>query len=146
MVDEVQLLRAAADVFVRRVDEVDADVVLGAGPAPGGELVHDGVVAVFVLDGVLVDAGAEDALLLGVDHDAVARSSSAVMSMLRSLSTESQSKVGFISRMKRFSPKPDGGIRGLVGVLGVGVEAAGAALQGVARFDVHAAVARPPGP
>jgi hypothetical protein len=67
VIDEVELVRAAADVLVGWVDEVDADVVLGAGPAPGLELVHQRVVAVLVLDGVLVDAGGVDALLLGVD-------------------------------------------------------------------------------
>ena len=47
-------------------------MVFSAGPAIGGELVHDAAIAVFVFDGIFVDAGGEDALLLGVDDDAVA--------------------------------------------------------------------------
>jgi hypothetical protein len=112
VVDEVELLRAAADVLVRRIDEVDADVVLGGGPAPGGELVHVLVVAVFVLDGILIDAarcrcsapwrGRRCRGCRGLP-------SALLMSILRSWSTESQSKVGFICRMKRLSPSPAGG-------------------------------------
>ena len=34
--DQIEFLRAAADVLVGRVDEINADVVLGAGPAPRG--------------------------------------------------------------------------------------------------------------
>ena len=70
MADQFEFRGAAAEVFGGRVDEIDADVVLGARPAVGRNLVLHGVVAVFVLDGVLVDAGAEDPLFLGVDHDA----------------------------------------------------------------------------
>ena len=70
MADQFHLGGAAAEVFGGRIDEPDADVVLGAGPAVGGNLVLHGVVAVFVLDGILVEAGAQDPLFLGVDDDA----------------------------------------------------------------------------
>ena len=84
---------AAAEVLDGRVDEPDADVILGAGPAVGRDLVLHAGVAVFVLDGVLIDALAEDALLLGVDDDARAPVRGAHSSMLRSASTVIQSKV-----------------------------------------------------
>jgi len=104
VVDEVEALRAADDVLSRGVDEVDAHVVLGRGPSPGLELVHGGVVAVLVLDGVFVEASGEEGLLLGVYGELFGR---VAFEWLRSLSTDRQSKVGFMSwRMKRLSPSP----------------------------------------
>jgi hypothetical protein len=70
MADQFQLGSAAAQVFGGWVDEKDANVILGAGPAVGGDFVLHGVVAVFVLDGVLIVAGAQDPLFLGMDDDA----------------------------------------------------------------------------
>ena len=133
---------AAADVLVGRVDEVDADVVLGAGPAPGGEFVHDGVVAVFVLDGVLVDAGGEDALLLGVNDDAVAQVAVGDHEHV-AVVVDGEPVEGAVHGFEDEAALAfaGGGVGGRVGVLGVGVEAAGAALEGVAGFDVQAAAA-----
>ena len=73
VVDEVELFGAAADVFGGGVDEVDADVVFGAGPAPGGEPVHARRCSCICARPSFVDAGEEDLLLLGVDDDAVAQ-------------------------------------------------------------------------
>src|SRR6185369_5768994 len=68
--DQFLLRRAAAQVFDGRVDEPDADVVPGARPTISGNLVLDGIVAVFVFDGVFVNALAHNPLLLRVDLDA----------------------------------------------------------------------------
>ena len=57
-----------------------------------GKLIRFGTIAVFVLDGIFVDAGGEDALFLGVDDDARAQIVIVDMGMLRSASTESQLK------------------------------------------------------
>ena len=105
VVDQIQLLRAAADVLVGWVDEVDADVVLGAGPAPGLQFVHQGVVAVLVLDGVLIDAGGIDALLLGVNRDGP---SGACAHQLVAVLVDGEPVEGGVhsSRMKRLSPSP----------------------------------------
>ena len=46
------------------VNQINSDVVFGAGEAPRGMLVHDAAVSVLVLDGVLIDAGFQDGLLL----------------------------------------------------------------------------------
>ncbi len=70
MADQFLLGCAAAEVFDGRVDEPDADVVFGAGPSVGGDFVLDGVVAVFMFDGIFVDALAHDPLFLGVNDDA----------------------------------------------------------------------------
>src|SRR5262249_10998283 len=68
--DQLLLGGAAADVLDGRVDEPDADAVLRARPAVGGDLVRDGGVTVLVLDRVLVGPLGQDALLLGVDDHA----------------------------------------------------------------------------
>ena len=70
MADQFLFGSAAAQVFDGRVDEPDADVILRARPAISRNFVLDGVVTVFVLDGIFVVAGAQNALLLRVDDDA----------------------------------------------------------------------------
>ena len=72
MAVQFQLGRTAAEIFDSGVDEPDADVILGAGPAVGGGLVLDAGVAVFVLDGILVRPGVHDPLFFRVDDHAVA--------------------------------------------------------------------------
>ena len=64
---EVDAGRATAEVLDGGVNEPRANMVLRTGPAVGLGLVLHAGVAVFVLDGVLVDALAHDALLFGVD-------------------------------------------------------------------------------
>ncbi len=66
---EIDPRRAAADVFVRGVDEPDADVIPGAGPSISRQLIHLGTITVFVLDRVLIDAGGQNPLLLGMNDD-----------------------------------------------------------------------------
>ncbi len=64
------LLRsAAAEVLDRRIDEPNANVLLGARPTVGRNLVLHRVVTVFVLDGVFVNALAHDPLFFGMHHD-----------------------------------------------------------------------------
>ena len=146
VVDQVELLRAAADVLIRRVDEVDADVVLGAGPSPGLKPVHHGVVAVLVFDGVGVDAAQQDALLLGVDDDALAQVRIGGHQLV-AVPVDGEPVEGWVHRLQDEAALALARrrIRCLVGVLGVGVEAADTALHGIARLDVHAAAARAAG-
>ena len=67
MVDQIQLVRPAANVLVGGVHEIDSDVVFGAGPSPGLQLVHQGVIAVLVLHRILINARRVDALFLSVN-------------------------------------------------------------------------------
>ena len=137
VIDEIEFVGAAADVLVGWVDEIDADVVLGAGPAPGLEFVHKCVVAVLVLDGVGVDAAGIDALLFGVDG--------VVLGLLAhqhvAIFVDGQPvEVGIdILEDEAVFADVDEGVRSFVVVLVVRVEPAGSTLHGDAGFDVHAA-------
>ena len=88
----------------------------------------------------------EDALLLGVDDDALAQVVVGGHELVAVL-VDGEPVEGGVHRLQDEAALAlaRGRIGGLVGVLGVGVEAAGAALQGVARLDVHAAAARAAG-
>jgi hypothetical protein len=110
------------------------------GPSPGLELVHGGVVAVLVLDGVFVEASGEEGLLLGVYGELFGRVAFELVAVL----VDRPPVEGGVHVLEDEAAFALAGARiaGVVGVLGVGVEAAGAALQGVAGLDVHAAAAR----
>ncbi len=129
MVDQVELLGAAADIFAGRIDEVDADMVLGRRPAPSLQLVHHRVVAVFMLDRVLVEARGQDALFLGVDdhpgaqvvvtghqHIAVVVDAQPVEALVHRLQDEA-----VLAEARRR-------IGGVVDVFGIGIKAGGSAL------------------
>src|ERR1035438_9853213 len=122
-------------------------MILGAGPAPSLKFVHDCVVAVLVLYGVGIDTGSENALFLGVDNDALAQ---VVVGGHEHVAVviDREPVEGAVHRLENEAALALASrrVRGLVGVLGVGVKAAGAALHGVARLNVHAAAARAAGP
>src|SRR5215469_17676212 len=67
---EVKTERSAAQVLGGGIDEPDTDVMLSAGPAVCGRVELHARVAVFMLDGILIDTCAEDALLFGMDDNA----------------------------------------------------------------------------
>ena len=136
VVNQIQPLRAADDVLGRWVHEVDAHVVFGAGPAPRLKLVHRGVVAVFVLDRVLIDAGRIEALLLGVNLVVLGR----VAHQLVAIFIDGEPVEGGVHILQDEAAFALAGARvgGVMGVLGVGVEAADAALQSEAGLDVQA--------
>ena len=114
-------------------------MILGAGPAPGGEFIHQRVVAVLVLDGVGVDAGGVNALLLGVD--------SVVLGILAhehvAVFVDGEPvEIGVdVLEDEAVFADVDEGVGSFVGVLVVGIEAARAALHGDTGFDVHTTAA-----
>ena len=135
---QIQLFRAAPNIFGTRVNHINADVVFGAGESPGGMLVHDAAVSVFVLDRVLIEAGHQNGLLRGVNHDAGAhvfgggREHDAVgvdgEPVEARIELEDELALAHVR----------GGIRGRMGELGVGVNAALAAFHRVAQLNIHA--------
>src|SRR5262249_23074254 len=139
---QLHLRRAAAQVLDGRVDEPDADLVLRARPAVGGDLELDRRVVVLVLDLARVPAGGQAAdlfhvqlgalvpvLRLGHDLAAVGVDGHVV----EDLRVELGAEAGLAERR--------GGVLGLVREDRVGVDAGVVAAQGVADFDVggHAA-------
>ncbi len=142
------LLRgAAAEVFDRRVDEPDADMVPGARPAVRRHLVLHGGVAVLVLHGILVVARAHDALFLRVDDDPRApvegRAFEQVAVRVHREPVEGLVQDGDEAALRHVERAVRFGVR----IDRVDVKAAFAASQGIADLEVaidHAA-ARPAG-
>jgi hypothetical protein len=139
VVVELQLGRPAAQVLNGRIDEPDADVVLGAGPAVGGRTVLHAGVAVLVLDRVLVDALRHDALLFGVDDDAGApvrrRGLQHVAVLVHGDPVEGLVEARDVAALRTHAART---IRGRMGEDGVDIDAAVAAAKGVA--DLHVVV------
>src|SRR5476651_1754623 len=135
--DQVQFCRAATDVFRAGIDEINADVIARARPTVGGQLIHHAAVTVFVLDGIFVDARAQDALLLHVNDDA--RTQIPIVDhehiavgingepVERRIHLENETTFAFTS----------GGITGRVRIYGISIKTADATFQSVTHFDVH---------
>jgi hypothetical protein len=137
VVVQLELGWAAAEVLDSGVDEPDADVVLRAGPAVGGSPELYAGVAVLVLDGVLVDALVEDALLLGVDDDSGAPVEGGAPQHVAVLvdgdPVEGGAEAGDVTALRTDAA---GAVGGWMGEDGVDVDSADAASEGVTNLHV----------
>src|ERR1035441_1436143 len=140
---EVDPGRAAAEILDGRINEPRADVVFGAGPSIRlGDVLHAGV-AVLVLNGVLVDSLAHDALLLGMDDYASSPVGGGSLEHVAILvdgdPVERLVEPGDVAVLRT---DPHGRIRSRVAKDGVDIDAAVSAAAGVANLDIaHRAAA-----
>ena len=112
-------------------------MVLDAGPAVGGQLVHFRAVAVLVLDRVLVDPGAQDPLLLGVDDDPGVQVGVGGHRHVPVGVDREPVEVGGQLVDEPALALPGGRIAGLMRIDRVGVEAAQPPLERVPDLQVH---------
>jgi len=137
--DEVHLFGTAADVFGGGIDEIDADMVLGAGKAVGRQPIHDAAVSVFVFDGVLVIAGGDDSLLFGMNDGAGTQVLIGDHELIAIFIHREPVKGGIHGlKDKTVFAEACGGIGGRMRVLRVGVKAADPAFHSIANFNANA--------